>query len=1186
MKKFILIYFLVTCLIPFFSAGQSYQVTVFNMANTPVFTTNSFKAATMGKYDEVWVGSTNQGLYRFNGTAWRRATILTNYNIRALYMSPVDSAIWVAQSGTNSTNTGGGVTRIADTNYSLTYYGSIAGAPTRYAYGIVADGDNIAWSAHGPHITASVVTGGGIGKFVTGSTTGSTITSGLPSGNFATDRRCISIAKKNGEMWVGVDRSCADGTCNKSYISRYNTVGGITVLDSITASNSPIPFSSQPGGASPRAIGFDEEGRAWVGLSSGGIAVLSNGTWTILNETNSPFPAGAAVNYQAITHDYFGRTYIGTTGGILIYNGLEPINDSANYTLINQSKGLPSNNVTGIAVGAINTNDFRYTLWLTTTAGIARLVPDSDLDFIHRKFKYNGSAPPVIYRQPISYLACGAIKIACDGSQSSLFKFSRLSLTNCIFRIKEDPDALEEEIYGLLIMQPSSGDSCVAIYQHPNYLAASLITNQLTGRIHLEVYNTVEDQVIEILPMELFRPPVLMIHGLWSSGNEAFYKMKKYLITQNMYKAHEITLVNYPNDVPFSSNLNQIINEFKVIINNCYERGISCGKADVVAHSMGGILSRLYLQHPRYNHDINKLITLNTPHSGSQMANFLLSTDLQSKAIRNVLSSIGKNSENGAVADLRVNSSAIVNDLNGGANLNLNVVPSHAICTKETISLVSVTMLGQALQQKWGFIIAGIIARAYSSYYLTNNIFNGSDNDFIVALNSQEGGLTGIKKTLFDDQWHSSTENSLVQWRVKELLKQSNTYDILFAMDGYDPPQLSYTPTAPPPVSKTSLSNPVVTITSPQHGSIVNPLDTVSISVTGSNGVTSLMVTAGNPLLPAQTAYYDTTAQTFTYEVPAEAVGKIGIAVMGFALDGNIALDSTYIIVQPNAVLDSITVEPDTIRLSVFVQTLPVVNGHYNDSVVRDLSVHPQVFRRLSTGNAALLNDNTLFGMHEGIDTLTVDFQGKTRKVVIYISSPDSGSAVVPGKLTLSGVRGTGSPAICYNASQVLTVAGNNTTYLVTPGGSVSLIAGQKISLLPGLKVSQGGYLSAKITASGQYCSITNAFLPDNLAGPGGNDPSSDGMVVTDADMMQTRSGIFSLYPNPTEGLIRISRLNPPESHETRLEIYTLQGDLVQRETWKDDPVYSCPVQNLPAGLYLIRLISGDATGVFRVVKL
>ena len=39
---------------------------------------------------------------------------------------------------------------------------------------------------------------------------------------------------------------------------------------------------------------------------------------------------------------------------------------------------------------------------------------------------------------------------------------------------------------------------------------------------------------------------------------------------------------------------------------------------------MGGVISRLYIQEPGYQHEVRRIITSNTPHAGSQMANLLL----------------------------------------------------------------------------------------------------------------------------------------------------------------------------------------------------------------------------------------------------------------------------------------------------------------------------------------------------------------------------------------------------------------------------------------------------------------------------------------------------------------------------------------------------------------------------------
>ncbi len=42
-----------------------------------------------------------------------------------------------------------------------------------------------------------------------------------------------------------------------------------------------------------------------------------------------------------------------------------------------------------------------------------------------------------------------------------------------------------------------------------------------------------------------------------------------------------------------------------------------CNRVDIIAHSMGGLVARYYVQSPLYKHDVDKLIFLGTPHLGA-----------------------------------------------------------------------------------------------------------------------------------------------------------------------------------------------------------------------------------------------------------------------------------------------------------------------------------------------------------------------------------------------------------------------------------------------------------------------------------------------------------------------------------------------------------------------------------------
>lgn len=102
--------------------------------------------------------------------------------------------------------------------------------------------------------------------------------------------------------------------------------------------------------------------------------------------------------------------------------------------------------------------------------------------------------------------------------------------------------------------------------------------------------------------------------------------------------------------------------------------GLACTQADVVGHSMGGVLSRVYASpdNPDYKRpenfgkgDINRLVTLNTPHFGSELAELteilepgrIGNESVPAWAMRFVASTLVRgfigSTESGAIADLR-----------------------------------------------------------------------------------------------------------------------------------------------------------------------------------------------------------------------------------------------------------------------------------------------------------------------------------------------------------------------------------------------------------------------------------------------------------------------------------------------------------------------------------------------------
>ena len=214
-----------------------------------------------------------------------------------------------------------------------------------------------AWSANYAHINGGVSSSGGVGhgtnllspQFIK-------ITDGvdisLGSGG------CFIIGGNTDEIW-----SFASANFGHSQILIYNTALN-TFKGFFDDTNSPLPA-----GFTVKALFYDYVGTQWwVGLSNGGIYVfhINTSTWEQVNFT-SVFPVGTLINNNSITGDTDGNIYIGSTGGLVIYDRSKgSINSESSYYRFTVSDGLPSSNVKAVCI-----DGQKKRLILATDNGIA-----------------------------------------------------------------------------------------------------------------------------------------------------------------------------------------------------------------------------------------------------------------------------------------------------------------------------------------------------------------------------------------------------------------------------------------------------------------------------------------------------------------------------------------------------------------------------------------------------------------------------------------------------------------------------------------------------------------------------------------------------------------------------------------------------------------------------------------------
>ena len=312
------------------------------------------------------------------------------------------------------------------------------------------------------------------------------------------------------------------------------------------------------------------------------------------------------------------------------------------------------------------------------------------------------------------------------------------------------------------------------------YAGTSATDDQLASRgVNLQVQDLSSGNTFS-MPVEILRPPIVMIHGLWNSwkawndfnplmngpdGADARFYIGRVDYSWNVGSSITGSDPAYPADVlkkasanslgfaynaPFAlSDINGWIGNFKSGSNPL---GIPAAavQADIIGHSMGGDITRTIALQPTFLADstfgqgnIHKLITIDTPHLGSPLANDLLSSQERGGCVEGMLASHGNlafnvvqfpwSPINGAVADLSTGSSvlALIRDtvtkpiptaLIAGVNPNFDFFPPFisGFCTLAADNLAAADVSGS----KWA-----------------QTIFANQPNDAIVSETSQLDGL-------------------------------------------------------------------------------------------------------------------------------------------------------------------------------------------------------------------------------------------------------------------------------------------------------------------------------------------------------------------------------------------------------------------------------------------------------------
>jgi pimeloyl-ACP methyl ester carboxylesterase len=337
-----------------------------------------------------------------------------------------------------------------------------------------------------------------------------------------------------------------------------------------------------------------------------------------------------------------------------------------------------------------------------------------------------------------------SINDTTNGTLSSLKQASEDN-ANSSFTVKDSPHNINN---GKLVV--------AAVYTAPDSFNQDKGSNR-TFNVNVSNLDNSVKTVFEI-PIQIYRPPVILVHGLWMNSDNTWVITNfansltsyGYRYAFADYEEHNSETFDPIDKVFGNYGIESIRNAINKILEEYHYFKIAASQVDIIAHSMGGLMARGFVQQPDYKKkenymkgSIHRLITIGTPHFGGPLSTFMYehidewyfydgvkpnrcrTGKLEPKKLRTINSDLKIPIDKGAIEGLIPKSIAY-------SHLHQTNVKSYAIAgnyrPKATKSHDSQESYYKAVVDP-------------NDFDLDKDAFEGCDNDLLVSITSQLGGL-------------------------------------------------------------------------------------------------------------------------------------------------------------------------------------------------------------------------------------------------------------------------------------------------------------------------------------------------------------------------------------------------------------------------------------------------------------
>jgi 1,4-alpha-glucan branching enzyme len=179
--------------------------------------------------------------------------------------------------------------------------------------------------------------------------------------------------------------------------------------------------------------------------------------------------------------------------------------------------------------------------------------------------------------------------------------------------------------------------------------------------------------------------------------------------------------------------------------------------------------------------------------------------------------------------------------------------------------------------------------------------------------------------------------------------------------------------------------------------------------------------------------------------------------------------------------------------------------------------------------------------------------------------------------LSLQNISVSGTIDTCFAAKQKITVAGNGTSFVVENVSAATLAAGVSIHLLPDMIVEPGAYFRAYIDETGDYCTLETNMLAKT--------PEKKTEQVSLVKKIIDGKSYFSIYPNPTTGMLTLELDKTASSTGVWVELYGSMGEKINIIWLTGKNEIRIDLSNQPAGVYFLQVIKDGESDFRKIIK-